>query len=113
MEIDDTSDERPLCPDGACVGLIGDDGRCGTCGRAGAAPAPRAPKAQVEAPTEPATEPAAERPQEPTVAADEAVDASPGEADPDARVPCDDGTCTGVLGADGRCGTCGRPAASP
>ncbi len=26
---------RELCPDGGCVGLIGDDGRCKVCGRAG------------------------------------------------------------------------------
>lgn len=25
---------RRLCPDGACVGVIGPDDRCGTCGRA-------------------------------------------------------------------------------
>jgi hypothetical protein len=24
------------------------------------------------------------------------------------RVPCDDGMCTGIVGVDGRCGTCGR-----
>lgn len=27
-------DERELCPDGGCIGLIGADGRCGECGRA-------------------------------------------------------------------------------
>ena len=27
-------DQRELCPDGACVGVIGDDGLCKTCGRA-------------------------------------------------------------------------------
>ena len=24
---------RRLCPDGACIGVIGDDGRCRVCGR--------------------------------------------------------------------------------
>ena len=33
---DDGADEdRELCPDGGCVGLIGADGRCKVCGRAG------------------------------------------------------------------------------
>src|SRR4051794_34255781 len=27
-------DERQLCPDGACVGVIGPDGTCKVCGRA-------------------------------------------------------------------------------
>jgi hypothetical protein len=27
--------ERKLCPDGACVGVIGDDNKCRVCGRAG------------------------------------------------------------------------------
>jgi len=26
---------RRLCPDGACIGVIGDDGRCRVCGRSG------------------------------------------------------------------------------
>lgn len=30
------ADERRLCPDGACVGLIGDDGHCKVCGKAAA-----------------------------------------------------------------------------
>lgn len=31
--------DRQLCPDGSCIGVIGDDGRCKVCGRAGEAPA--------------------------------------------------------------------------
>jgi hypothetical protein len=27
--------KRKLCPDGSCVGVIGDDGRCKVCGQAG------------------------------------------------------------------------------
>ena len=29
-------DQRELCPDGACVGVIGPTGTCKTCGRAAA-----------------------------------------------------------------------------
>lgn len=29
-------EDRALCPDGSCIGLIGDDGRCKVCGRAAA-----------------------------------------------------------------------------
>ena len=31
---EDAGDDRRLCPDGGCVGLIGADGRCKVCGRA-------------------------------------------------------------------------------
>ena len=29
----DFDDDRQLCPDGACTGLLGEDGRCKVCGR--------------------------------------------------------------------------------
>jgi hypothetical protein len=32
-EDSDEDEERTLCPDGACVGVIGADGRCKVCGR--------------------------------------------------------------------------------
>lgn len=34
---DGAFDDRQLCPDGACVGLIGRDGRCRECGKEGSA----------------------------------------------------------------------------
>jgi hypothetical protein len=30
---EDFADERELCPDGACIGLIGTDGSCKVCGK--------------------------------------------------------------------------------
>jgi len=33
---DDDLDDRALCPDGACIGVIGPDGRCKVCGTGGA-----------------------------------------------------------------------------
>jgi len=30
----DDLEQRQLCPDGACIGVIGPDGRCKECGRA-------------------------------------------------------------------------------
>ncbi len=29
-------DQRQLCPDDACIGVIGDDGTCKVCGRSAA-----------------------------------------------------------------------------
>ena len=101
---------RRLCPDGACVGLIGDDGRCKVCGT-----------------------PAGADSEQPVAAADSGVttwDGAKDETD-DATLPrtlgdvarldegpafdparrlCSDGSCLGVIDASGRCNVCGKPA---
>ncbi len=108
MAIDELDlDNRRLCPDGACIGVIGPDGRCRACGRAaepGAEPAAaRAPAAAVD------DEP--EEPEEEAVEA--ATDADEGAAGFEAdRQLCPDGACIGVIGDDGRCKVCGTPAGS-
>jgi hypothetical protein len=81
---------RRLCPDGSCVGVLGADGRCNVCARTADA------AAQLDSATGGES------------AAAEIVDAASG-FDP-ARRLCDDGSCVGVVGADGLCGTCGRKA---
>ena len=88
MTLTSGDEERVPCDDELCVGIIGPDGRCGTCGRAGSAP----------------PLPAAQRPPEPQHA--DPIAAAP---EGDERVPCRDDLCVGIVGADGRCGTCGRP----
>lgn len=94
--------KRRLCPDGSCTGVIGADGRCSECGRAaGGASAyesngsERANEARGDAPS--ASGRAA------------AGGGDPGAFDPTRRL-CDDGACTGVIGADGSCTVCGRVA---
>lgn len=78
-------DDRELCPDGACIGLIGDDGRCNVCGR------PREGAAAVTGAT--------------GIAAEGAIVV---EADDDeSRELCPDGACIGLIGGDGRCKVCG------
>lgn len=108
MENDQEIDERVPCPDGACTGLIGDDGRCGTCGRAGPVrDAPRAESAPRHvAPDVPDVPAVPDVPDERALAP---TTAAPDDDTTDERVPCDDGMCTGILGVDGRCGTCGLP----
>ena len=73
-------ENRELCPDGSCTGVMGDDGRCPECGRSvsGAAPEPMAAEPE---------------------SGDEGLD--------DDRQLCPDGNCTGLLGSDGRCKECG------
>lgn len=88
---------RRLCADGACVGVVGDDGLCSECGRteaqaaAGEAPPPFEASAGPSAPD----------------AADGAGGVSVG-FDPTTRRLCDDGACVGVVGDDGVCRACGR-----
>jgi len=92
--------QRYLCPDGACTGLVGPDGRCSVCGLAGGPPPERG------------AAPAGARESRPAV---EASGAAPEGADggfDSARRLCDDGTCVGVIESDGRCGVCGRVSGS-
>ena len=90
-------EDRILCSDDACIGLIGADGLCGECGRPdvdGGAPSPNgsSPFDHVEA-------------------ARDSSEAAPLDSSPSSdeeRVPCLDGTCIGILDGDGVCGTCGQ-----
>lgn len=82
---------RRLCDDGACTGIIAPSGRCNQCGLA----------ASDYVPVRDDSDAAAE--------ADEAV-APTHEAGDDDRTLCPDGGCTGLLGVDGRCRSCGRDA---
>ena len=71
-------DERTLCPDGACTGVLGPDGACKVCGRR--------PVVKVTPPA-----PAAARGGEPA----------------DDRRLCPDGSCIGLLDDRGVCKVCG------
>jgi hypothetical protein len=77
--------QRRLCPDGACVGVIGADGKCSVCGRT---EAEAADGVVTTAPEQP-----------------EAPDSV--GFDPTRRL-CDDGACVGIVGDDGVCRACGR-----
>lgn len=89
-------ERRQLCADGACTGVIGEDGRCKMCGLpAGADVEAAGPVAPSDADDMP-----------------ELSAPSGEELDFASRQLCPDGNCTGVLGEDGRCKVCGRLAAS-
>ena len=123
--------DRQLCPDGACIGLLGEDGRCKVCGVAGSKAKPGSAKpasakpALPGAPTPAAPAPAATDDHALEAAALElAASAAPGEVasiapspapafddDLEQRKLCPDGGCLGVIGADGHCKVCGKEAA--
>jgi hypothetical protein len=105
-------EERVLCSDGACIGVVGQDGKCKVCGT----PHPDGPPAAAS-PAPAPTEKAEQSPGGETVASEEQADdtaeeAGAGTDDPldfSKRVLCSDGTCIGVIGKDGTCRTCGKP----
>lgn len=89
--------QRRLCPDGACVGVIGEDGKCKICGTVDPA---GPPVASLNT-----TPPMAEEP-EPEPSASPAP-REEGDFDPNRRL-CADESCIGVLDEQGRCKICGR-----
>ena len=90
-------DDRLLCPDGACVGVIGGDGTCKVCGRV--APSwgderQRGLRSEEEV--------------APEIEAHAVAHAQPAPPDGwDDRQLCGNGACIGVIGGDGRCTVCG------
>ena len=91
-------EERRLCSDGNCIGVIGPDGRCKECGRPDG---PGSAVAEQVVPPPPVAEPAEKAP------AAEARGRS--DNDWEGRRLCSDGNCIGVIGPDSRCQECGKP----
>ena len=108
---DEEWEQRQLCSDGNCIGVIGPDGRCKECGKpaeGGPPPKPLDDHDETTAevpPTAADTEEAATAEETPTEENVETVD-----DDWDNRRLCPDGNCIGVIGPDGKCKECGRPA---
>ncbi|HUT78018.1 MAG TPA: hypothetical protein VM285_10045 [Polyangia bacterium] len=109
MEVEQTGfslEDRVLCSDDACIGVVGPDGLCRVCGQRyqGDAPLPGSGAGSAETARDSSEAPV---PGESTVASP--PDAEPAW-DPNERIPCADDACIGIIGRDGRCGTCGRSA---
>ena len=100
---------RRLCPDGNCIGVIGPDGRCKECGRPSGDDMPLADDALSDLPTTDSD--TGDKPQEAASPSDNSDNQEDTEADEwENRRLCPDGNCIGVIGPDGRCKECGRPA---
>jgi hypothetical protein len=108
-------DERALCPDDACIGVLDGSGRCKVCGSQGA------PPVAGERAAEPADSAAADSAAADSAAADSAAADSPAAALADEashaaedgddfadRRLCTDPSCIGVLDTSGHCKECGR-----
>jgi hypothetical protein len=92
-------ENRKLCSDESCIGVIGADGRCKECGR-------HHEPQQVEAEENNATLSDNQQIDEPSGVAPPASDS---DDDWENRTLCSDESCIGVIGPDGRCKECGKP----
>jgi hypothetical protein len=129
-------DQRQLCPDGGCVGVIGPDGTCKVCGRAAPNWGDERTRGLIDPPDEEDDdddeddgELGADAPDGENDGLDDGDAHDDDDAEDDAdddddhdRAPgltaapgewgdrslCADGSCIGVLGAGGRCKACGR-----
>ena len=110
-QMDDDWENRKLCSDPACIGVIGPDGRCKECGKPYEGEAfedsPFAESAsESESGTDNISEGFAEAYEE-----TEAYDDEESVTDEEwaERKLCSDPACIGVIGPDGRCKECGKP----
>lgn len=128
LEEDDSDanwQNRVLCSDGNCIGVIGPDGLCKECGK----PYEGDEEFFVNGNTKEMSD-SIDPEEESVVEADEEFsndqdesseiyDDTDGENDTDEqpdpddewenRILCSDGNCIGVIGPDGRCKECGKP----
>jgi hypothetical protein len=106
-------EERTLCSDEACIGIIGPDGRCNECGK----PYAGEPAGEAGAPEEELSLAPDTLLEEEAGSDDAGGDDAPDDADRDdeedddweERILCSDESCIGVIGPDGRCKECGKP----
>jgi hypothetical protein len=104
-------EQRRLCPDGACIGVVGGDGRCKVCGAL--APETGGPfrATAIEAADEDDDEAPMSANETPVAVVEggASTSASSSEGFDDERELCPDDACIGLIGPDGRCKVCGKP----
>ena len=109
----DHFDRRELCPDGACVGVIGRDGVCTVCGGKGEDNGSSWRHQEQEERAERVDEPEGLRRKDSGEMRPKEEEKSSGELvererfDPERKL-CPDGGCIGVIGPDGRSKECGK-----
>ncbi len=101
-------EQRKLCRDESCIGVIGPDGRCKECGLSFEG----GPSDETE--EEPAVEDfeaAVEEEEEEELedVAENGAETSHADLEWEQRKLCIDESCIGVIGPDGRCKECGKP----
>ena len=104
-------DQRVLCSDGNCIGVIGADGRCKACGMIYEGELPVG-TGQPDGPAEAIEDTGEEfnRPDD-DHRTDDTTEGVPDRAEDawEDRTLCADESCIGVIGTDGNCKECGKP----
>jgi hypothetical protein len=90
-------ENRVLCSDESCIGVIGPDGHCKECG-----------KPYEESQAEESNETQADAELDDDFDAAEPMQADTADSDWENRTLCSDESCIGVIGPDGRCKECGK-----
>ncbi len=110
-------ENRLLCDDGNCIGVVGPDGYCKECGKRYEGP----DSIQAEQPEGHSVETSPSETDEDNSTVGKNAESQPGEQpESDAekaflhlewerRKLCSDGSCIGVIGPDGFCKECGKP----
>jgi hypothetical protein len=105
-------EHREVCPDGACIGVVGPDGVCKVCGKAVPNWGDERNRGLQEEPADAAEDQDDDEYEDD----DEEYEDDDEDADEPAewseRKLCDDGACVGVIGADGTCTVCGKSSAA-
>ena len=101
-------DQRILCSDESCIGVIGPDGRCKECGLPYAGgPSENIEQTPADADFEEAVEDEDADEDMDEISVDEDADVT--DLEWEQRTLCSDESCIGVIGPDGRCTECGKP----
>ena len=102
-------DNRILCSDDNCIGVIGPDGHCKECGKKYEGTRPETIVADTESRSEGEDELRADADMDAQPSVDTALQEETEADDWVSRQLCSDGNCIGVIGPDGRCKECGKP----
>ena len=100
-------DQRTLCSDESCIGVIGPDGRCKECGLPYGEAVDGTREESVTSNFEEA-DPKDKINEEPEESGKRDAETQT-DLDWDQRTLCSDESCIGVIGPDGRCKECGKP----
>ena len=105
-QTDSEWEQRTLCSDESCIGVVGPDGRCKECGLPYEWPIDVTKEEGIASDVE-ETAPDSDR-------SEELEDIGEHDSEPEAdleweqRTLCIDESCIGVIGPDGRCKECGK-----
>ena len=106
-------DNRLLCSDGNCIGVIGADGCCKECSKKYEGKLPETviseQSDQSDMEDEELSSNTKDEELSSTSSDSEPIEDGPADDEWENRILCSDGNCIGVIGPDGKCKECGKP----